>query len=216
MSDELESMRRNYQLGGLDEADVLPDPIDQFRRWFDQAREADPPAWLEVNAATLSTADRSGQVSNRIVLLKQVSEQGFTFFTNYHSIKGRQLAENPVAALCWFWPHLERQIRVDGSVEKTSPQLSDEYFQRRPRESQLGASLSAQSAPVASREHLQQRYDELARQYEGQSVPRPPHWGGYVVHPRRIEFWQGRPNRIHDRVCYTREQQQWRIERLSP
>ncbi len=209
-------MRRAYTLGGIDTENVQADPIEQFREWFQAARQAGPPEWLEINAMTLATADRQGNVTSRIVLLKSVEPEGFTFFTNYQSIKGRQLAVNPRASLCFFWPHLERQVRIDGAVQTVAASVSDEYFQSRPRDSQLGALLSEQSAAVADRATLEARFESLREQHQERPVPRPEHWGGYRVQPQRIEFWQGRPNRIHDRICYTRRGEGWAIERLCP
>ncbi len=209
-------MRRAYTLGGVDVNDVLADPIEQFQEWFEAARQAEPPDWLEVNAMTLATADQQGNVTSRIVLLKSVQPEGFAFFTNYQSIKGRQLADNPQASLCFFWPHLERQVRVDGTVKTVAAAISDEYFQSRPRDSQLGALLSEQSVPVADRATLETRFESLRQEYQDRPIPRPEHWGGYLVQPQRIEFWQGRPNRIHDRICYTLQQDTWAIQRLCP
>lgn len=216
MTGDIKAMRRAYKLGGIDVSDVLPDPIEQFQEWFQAARQAGPPDWLEINAMTLATADRQGNVTSRIVLLKSVQGDGFTFFTNYQSIKGRQLADNPQASLCFFWPHLERQVRIDGTVQIVSESVSDEYFQSRPRDSQLGALLSEQSAPVADRATLETRFEALRQEHQDRSIARPKHWGGYRVQPQRIEFWQGRPNRIHDRICYARQQDVWTIERLCP
>jgi len=164
----------------------------------------------------LATADRRGRPSARMVLLRGVDQRGFVFHTNYNSRKGRELAENPSAALCFHWPTLDEQIRVEGTVERLSAEESDEYFSGRPRGSQLGAWASDQSAVLATRETLEERYRETERQFEGASVPRPPFWGGYRLAPERIEFWYGRPDRLHDRVVYIRDGDRWTIERLYP
>jgi len=190
--------------------------MDQFQDWFAAAQAADPPRWLEVNAMTLSTADRAGYVTSRVVLLKGVQPDGFIFFTNYQSVKGRQMDENPRASLCFFWPHLERQVRVEGLVERVSEAMSDQYFQSRPRESQLGGLLSQQSEPVADRQVLENLFAEFEEKHIGQPVPRPAHWGGYRLQPTRMEFWQGRPSRLHDRILYAWNEAEWVLSRLCP
>ncbi len=216
MNDRLQEMRRTYAQAGLDVDDVASDPIDQFQRWFGEAQHPCLPDWLEVNAMTLSTATKAGQVTSRVVLLKGVSPDGFVFYTNYQSVKGQQLAENPSASLCFYWPHLERQVRIDGVVGKVTKELSDAYFRSRPRESQLGGLLSDQSKPVKNREVIEGLFNDLEKRYAGTDIPRPEHWGGYQLVPHQIEFWQGRPSRLHDRICYMLQNDRWNISRLCP
>jgi pyridoxamine 5'-phosphate oxidase len=206
-------LRREYSLAGLIERDLDADPIRQFNRWFEQALAANV---VEVNAMTLATATPDGRPSARIVLLKGVDERGFTFFTNYDSRKGRELAANPVAALVCYWAELERQVRIEGVVEKVTPEESDAYHRSRPRGSQFGAWCSFQSEVIAGRAVLEERLKELEEKFRDQDVPRPPHWGGYRLRPDVVEFWQGRPNRLHDRIRYRRTDGGWIIERVSP
>lgn len=212
----IEQMRKNYSMAGLRKEDVNADPLVQFKTWFDQAQQPDLPEWMEVNAMTLSTSDSAGGVTSRIVLLKGLEDENLVFYTNYESSKGEQLAENARASLCFFWPHLQRQVRVEGTVEKTSREQSEQYFQSRPRGSQLGAHVSRQSTEIESRTLLEQRLHELEEKYADQSIPCPEGWGGYQLTPTRFEFWQGRPSRLHDRICYVREADGWKIVRLSP
>lgn len=199
----------------LSEADLLDDPIELFSRWFDDANAAGLP---QVNAMTLATATADGRPSARIVLLKGVDGRGFEFFTNYDSRKGGELIANPHAALAFVWIPLERQVRVVGEVVRLEPAESDAYFATRPRGSQIGAWASLQSQPLADRAALEARWAELERRYAGGDVPRPPHWGGFRVVPREIEFWQGQPNRLHDRFAYTRAAagEPWSRARLQP
>lgn len=197
----------------LTDLDLHPDPIKQFERWFVASLAANVP---EPNAMTLATVGPHGVPSARIVLLKAYDERGFVFFTNYESRKGRELAENPNVALVLFWPTLERQVRVVGVASSTSREESEEYFHSRPRGSQLGAWASPQSQVLSTREELERRVDELALQYADGIVPLPPSWGGYRVAPHEIEFWQARPNRLHDRFRYRLDHGLWVKERLSP
>jgi pyridoxamine 5'-phosphate oxidase len=205
-------LRKDYTQRGLHEADVDPDHFVQFGRWFDEALAAQLP---EPNAMTLATATPDGKPSARIVLLKGFDQRGFVFYTNYESRKGQQLMSNPYAALIFYWSELERQVRIEGRVAQVTAQESDEYFFSRPRGSRLGAWTSPQSQVIAGRETL----DERLREYEAQfvdDVPRPQHWGGFRVEPEVIEFWQGRPSRLHDRLRYRRDDERWVIERLAP
>lgn len=213
MSISIADLRHNYSLQQLDEKGVNPDPMQQFQVWFEQAVAAQLP---EPNAMTLATATRSGVPSARIVLLKGVDDRGFVFFTNYESHKGQELAENPVAALVFLWTILERQVRIEGSIERVAAEESDAYFHSRPLESRLGAWTSNQSQVIPNREVLEQRYQELHTRYQGQEIPRPPHWGGFRVIPQVVEFWQGRPSRLHDRIRYRLKENNWLIERLAP
>ncbi|HEY8475819.1 MAG TPA: pyridoxamine 5'-phosphate oxidase [Chloroflexota bacterium] len=198
---------------GLAETEVHPDPLVQFRSWFEAAVAARLP---QPDAMALATATREGAPSARMVLLKGYDERGFVFFTNYESRKGREIAENPRAALVLYWPELRRQVRIEGSVEQLSSEASDAYFRTRPRDSQLAAWASRQSQVIESRAVLEQRMRALDEQYRGKPVPRPPYWGGYRLVPVAIEFWQGRPGRLHDRIRYRLDRGRWIVERLSP
>jgi pyridoxamine 5'-phosphate oxidase len=211
----LADLRKTYAQRTLSETDVLPDAVQQFRVWLDEAIAA---KLEEPTALTLSTVSSKGQPSSRVVLLKGLpNDDGFLFYTNYESRKGHDLAEHPLAALNFFWPGLERQVRVEGRVEKAPETLSTEYFQSRPRSSQLGAWASPQSQVIDSREELESREKELAEAFGAQDpLPRPPHWGGYILRPERVEFWQGRPSRLHDRIVFEREGPSWRRSRLAP
>lgn len=215
--DSIDQMRQNYTAGQLDIDQMAQYPMQQFVAWFQQAREACPVDWYEVNAASLATGSTDGGVSNRIVLVKGIEEDGVVFYTNYDSAKGRQLAANPLAALTFWWPFLQRQVRLEGTVERTAPGKSADYFHARPRGSQIGAAISPQSEIVPSREYLEQRRDEFASQMGDSEIPCPEYWGGYLVRIHRAEFWQGRENRLHDRIQYVRESNgDWKRHRLAP
>jgi pyridoxamine 5'-phosphate oxidase len=206
-------LRKEYSRANLTEAEVDPDPIRQFSIWFKQALEAGIP---EANAMSVATVGADGRPSLRILLIKDVDDDGFTWFTNYASRKGRELALHPYAALLFHWVELERQVHIEGRVEKLPDAQSDAYFQSRPLKSRLGALASDQSQPIASREALEQRYADTEAAY-GEQPLRPAHWGGYRLVPDRVEFWQGRPSRLHDRILYTRGADgAWRRERLQP
>jgi len=207
-------IRTDYRRASLTEADVSTDPIEQFRRWFDEAVAAEV---VEPNAMCLATATPDAYPSARIVLLKEVDARGFVFYTDYRSRKGRELADNPCASLCFFWAELERQVRINGAVQRVSRAESDVYFQSRPRGSRIGAWTSAQSSALASRDVLEQQLAEHeARFGEDGHVPLPDHWGGYRIVPEEIEFWQGRSSRLHDRIQFRREAGAWVTRRLSP
>lgn len=211
----LEALRADYRLAELSEANCQTNPMQHFKAWFQDARAA---GLKEPNAMTLATATRDGRPSGRIVLLKETTEDGFFFYTNYHSRKGRELGTNPLCALTFHWAELERQVRVEGTVELVAREKSEAYFRSRPKGSRLGALVSSQSEVLPSREPLELRLAELEAKYTGtDDVPLPEHWGGYCVRPEAIEFWQGRTNRLHDRISYRRKgESSWIIERLSP
>lgn len=207
-------IRREYERTGLSEEDLARSPVEQFGRWLKVAMEVDP---QEFTAMTLATADREGRPSARIVLLKGYDERGFVFYTNYESRKGRDLAENPRAALVFYWASLDRQVRIEGTIEKTSREESEAYFHSRPVGAQISAWASRQSHPLAHREDLERAVRALEEDFGGGPVPLPASWGGYRVVPELFEFWQGRRNRLHDRLCYVRlPEGGWRIERLFP
>jgi pyridoxamine 5'-phosphate oxidase len=214
MDKTVADLRKDYTLEGLSELEVDLNPFSQFKKWFDQALAGQLP---EPNAMTIATVTPDGKPSARMVLLKDFDQRGFAFFTNYNSRKGQELAENPLAALVFWWAELERQVRICGYVEKVSVTESDQYFETRPVNSRLGAWVSNQSEVIESREVLERRLQEFHSKYENQEIPRPPHWGGLRVIPTEIEFWQGRSSRLHDRLLYTRlDNGSWKIERLSP
>jgi pyridoxamine 5'-phosphate oxidase len=211
-SKKLHELRKNYTMGVLHVKDMLPDAIEQFTRWFEQALFAELP---EPNAMTLATASITGRVSARVVLLKEFDERGFVFFTNYNSRKANDIAENPQVAATFLWLELERQVRIEGLIEKISNEESDVYFRNRPRDSQIGAWASDQSKET-TRSELAFLFQNIEKNYEGLQVPRPDFWGGYRLIPGSIEFWQGGPGRIHDRIHYTRETGIWSKKRLAP
>jgi pyridoxamine 5'-phosphate oxidase len=211
---ELAGLRHEYDAHGLRRADLHSDPFEQFRAWFAAAIAADI---RDVNAMSLATATPDGKPSVRIVLLKGIDDRGFSFFTNYDSQKGHDLAANPRAALAFYWVKLERQVRVSGVVERTSREDSAAYFHSRPAGARIGAWVSKQSEVIDSRQILDARLEEMKERFEDGEVPLPPHWGGYRVKPEQIEFWQGRPNRLHDRFRYSlRADGTWQIDRLAP
>jgi len=210
----LADLRREYASRALTEDAAHADPIQQFSAWFEDALTAQ---LIDVNAMTLATASPAGEPAARIVLLKDADQSGFVFYSNYDSAKGRDLAGNPRACLLFFWAELERQVRITGSVSKTTTEESDQYFHSRPFESQIGATISRQSRPVADRAQLESRYAELLETSRGSIVPLPPTWGGYRVKPEAIEFWQGRTSRLHDRLLYARQADgAWARSRLEP
>jgi pyridoxamine 5'-phosphate oxidase len=210
---EVADLRRDYTLEAMVEAHANRDPFVQFQQWFDAAVRAELP---EPNAMTLATIDAAGFPAARIVLLKDFDPRGFVLFTNYNSHKGQELSQTPRAALVFLWAELERQVRIQGTVEKISPEESDSYFYSRPHNSRLGAWASNQSEVIADRGVLDRQLEALKAEYEGKEVPRPPHWGGFRVKPHTIEFWQGRTSRLHDRLRYRLGDGVWGIDRLSP
>jgi len=213
-AETIRQLRQEYRRAGLDEADAAPEPFAQFGRWFAEAIAGE---LREPNAMTVATATPEGVPSARIVLLKSWDEQGFVFYTNYESQKGHELAANPVAALVFYWPELERQVRVVGAVERTSVEESRLYFDSRPLGSRLGSTASYQSQVISGREVLEARVRQLEAEYPAGGPPLPDYWGGYRVAPTSFEFWQGRPSRVHDRLRYRRDAEgNWVIERLSP
>ena len=209
---DLAKLRRDYELKTLDESHVDRDPMKQFGVWMVEAIHAQVP---EPTAMTLATADAKGRPSGRIVLLKGVDPRGFVFFTNYESRKGRDIAANPQAALTFLWKELERQVRIEGRIEKVAPEESTAYYDTRPVGARIGAWASPQSEVIENRGWLEKRWEELSAEY-GENPKRPPHWGGYRVLPDHLEFWQGRRSRLHDRIAYRREGERWKLARLAP
>ena len=214
MQKNIAEIRRDYTLKSLSENDAYTDPIKQFEQWWNEAVDSKID---EVNAMTLATSSPDGLPSARIVLLKGFTNQGFVFFTNYESYKGQQLAENPKACLVFFWKELERQVRITGLVVKVSSKESDEYFHSRPKASRIGTWASPQSQVINDRQWIDDKFNDLVNKMVGTDIQRPAHWGGYLVKPVVIEFWQGRPSRLHDRIQYSLEDSgKWKIERLAP
>lgn len=213
MKQSIADIRKEYSALSLKASEVDANPVDQFLTWFDMALNAEI---MEPNAMTLSTIE-GNKPTSRIVLLKGVENEQFVFYTNYQSAKGQQIEKNPFVSLNFFWPELERQVRIDGEVKKVNESISDDYFKSRPRASQIGAWVSPQSETIENREVLDKRLEEIELKFKDIEVERPPHWGGYSVKPNMIEFWQGRPSRLHDRILYTfSETKNWQIERLAP
>ncbi len=213
MEKPIADIRKEYTKASLLADEVAENPIEQFRKWFDEATSSDV---LEPNAMNLATADGQ-KISSRIVLLKDIDDDGLIFYTNYESNKGKQMADNPVVALNFFWPELERQVRFEGTVEKVNEERSLAYFHSRPRSSQIGAWVSPQSQVIEARDFLEKRVESFDKKFAGKDIPKPEHWGGYKVRPNLIEFWQGRPSRLHDRLVYNlHSTNKWKIERLSP
>jgi pyridoxamine-phosphate oxidase len=211
---EIQNLRQDYSASTLSENSTKGDPIKQFEQWFNEALEA---KLHEPNAMTLSTATINGKPSARIVLLKGFHTGGFIFFTNYLSRKGKEIAKNPHGALTFFWGGLERQVRIEGTIEKVSKEESEKYFHSRPKGSQVGAVVSPQSQEIESRELLEQKWNELEAEYTDKEVPKPSYWGGYILNPQLVEFWQGRPSRMHDRILYKKtDKKTWKKVRLAP
>ena len=209
----LSQIRRDYNLKQLSKSSVSENPINQFGLWMDEALASN---CNEPNAMTLATSTFEGKPSARVVLLKDFNNHGFVFFTNYESKKSKQLLQNPYAALVLFWPELQRQVRIEGQVKKTDDAESDSYFRTRPEKSKIGAWASPQSQAIPNRKYLENLKSDFQEEFSGKIISRPPNWGGYILQPNLIEFWQGRPNRFHDRIQYTLVNEQWAIERLAP
>lgn len=214
--DSIDQMRQNYTAGRLDLPDVADHPMQQFMVWFQQAREACPVDWYEVNAANLATSDETGDVSNRVVLVKGIEDDGVVFYTNYDSVKGRQMAANPRVSLTFWWPFLQRQVRMAGTISKTTREKSIEYFHARPRGSQVGAAVSPQSEVVEDRQQLEQQVQAFVAEVGDGEIACPENWGGYHVKVNCVEFWQGRENRLHDRIQFLCDEGAWTKRRLAP
>lgn len=213
MRNSFHDLRKEFVSSKLDIREISKTPFIQLNKWLEEAIIAKVP---EPNAMILSTADLKGNLSSRVVLLKNLSEEGLIFFTNYQSKKAISLAQNQNASVLFFWPELERQIRIEGKTMKISEEASDNYFRERPRESQIGAWASAQSSIIADRSVLEKKYENIQKKYNGKNIPRPPHWGGIIIHPEYFEFWQGRENRLHDRICFQKKAGSWVLGRLAP
>lgn len=215
MQKDLSNYRKSYEKSALMEDSILENPLEQFQKWFYEVEATD--GLEEPNAMTVSTIGLDGFPKNRVVLMKRYTHEGFIFYTNYQSEKGKALETNPSICLSFFWPNLERQVIIKGKAEKIAENLSDGYFESRPVGSQLGAIISHQSETIASREEMEEKLAEMEKKYQGKELERPSYWGGYLVRPVSIEFWQGRPNRLHDRIRYVlQEDFNWKIERLQP
>ncbi|KOY85660.1 pyridoxine 5'-phosphate oxidase [bacterium 336/3] len=210
---KIADIRKEYKLEELDIKDVHQNPIEQFKFWFDEALKAQV---IEPNAMFLATVSPFGQPTGRIVLLKGIEEGGFVFYTNYNSRKGGEITHNQLVSLTFFWADLERQVRIEGKALKVSEETSTNYFISRPRDSQIGAWASPQSQQVAGKETLLELFEKYKTEFTEKPLVKPPHWGGYVVMPHYLEFWQGRPSRMHDRICYTLENNDWNIKRIAP
>ena len=213
---DFQAIRKEYENRGIDESGLPDCPIELLKQWYKLAVDQCPGKWFEPNVMALATSDLKGKVTNRFVLMKHISQEGIQFFTNYESSKGKQLKENPYCAVAIHWPYLGRQIRMEGSVAKTPREVSQEYFRSRPRGSQIGASISRQSASVESRNELDRDKARMDEQYDGKDIPLPDDWGGYQLSVASIEFWQGRLDRLHDRIRYNRNGSDWSKMRLSP
>ncbi|WP_420322157.1 pyridoxamine 5'-phosphate oxidase [Flagellimonas sp.] len=215
MQKDLSNYRKSYKKSELSEGSVMENPMEQFQKWFYEVEATN--GLDEPNAMTVSTIGLDGFPKNRMVLMKKYTHEGFIFYTNYQSEKGKAIAKNPAMCLSFFWPNMERQVIIKGNAEKIAENLSDGYFESRPVGSQLGAVVSDQSEVIPSKEFLEEKLDALEKEYDGKEIPRPEYWGGYLVRPVSFEFWQGRPNRLHDRIRYTlQEDFDWKIERLAP
>lgn len=212
---DYQNLKNDFETEGIVEGDLSENPIEVLRKWYQVALDHSPGRWIEPSSMALATADRAGHVTNRFVLLKKIEDHGLQFFTNYDSTKGRQLTDNPQAAVVLHWPYLGRQVRVEGMVERTSRETSEAYFHSRPRGSQLSAAVSIQSATIKSREELELRRNQLEANLDGQPVPLPSNWGGFLLKPSRFEFWQGRTDRLHDRVVFSNPPR-WQRSRTSP
>ncbi|MFP4620629.1 MAG: pyridoxamine 5'-phosphate oxidase [Bacteroidales bacterium] len=213
MKYDLSHIRREYAQQSLSKKDLEKDPTRELQRWLDEAVHAGA---LEPTAMFLSTSNAKGRITSRTVLLKEVKTEGLVFYTNYNSLKGRQLKENPFVSALFYWAELERQVRVEGVTEKVSPEESDRYFESRPEASRIGTWTSDQSTEIPDRQYLEQKQQEYSEYFRNKKIKRPPHWGGYLIKPSRFEFWQGRENRLHDRIEYSLEDKKWVLRRLAP
>jgi len=213
MEHSLFEIRREYARRSLSENEVKENPIHQFKQWLEEAIEAKVP---DPSAMVLSTSNKENRVGSRVVLLKEIQEEGFVFYTNYNSKKASDLKENTQAALLFYWPELERQVRVEGFANVVSASASDKYFASRPAESQIGAWASEQSREIPNRQYLEEQVEKYKNEFKGREIKRPEHWGGFILKPDTLEFWQGRPSRLHDRIQYTLEEEEWKIRRLAP